>query len=265
MRAAVFQAAVTGGLVGPGTRSSAGWERRSLAELLEAVHAGKSFKCEERPAREDEWGVIKVSAMTWGQFREQENKTVAVGRAVDERMEIRPGDLLVSRANTVDYVGAVVHVGACRPRLLLSDKSLRLVPATDVLPEWLVIALRSPDARRQIEAAATGTSDSMRNISQPKLKAVAIPMPPLAIQRAVAQEVSRLTSLIDGLEATVLTNVQVADALCSSILADACSGKLVSLESAAIATSPLPDRIAAGRTALNGAGSTPARHSRVTT
>ena len=76
----------------------------------------------------DEWGVIKVSAMTWGEFRETENKTVLEGRAVDPRMEIHPGDLLVSRANTVDYVGAVVMVHECRPRLLLSDKSLRLYP-----------------------------------------------------------------------------------------------------------------------------------------
>jgi type I restriction enzyme S subunit len=226
LRAAVFEAAVTGLLVG-GSRGSSHWQHRPLGEVVEEIHAGKSFKCEERPARADEWGVIKVSAMTWGRFRENENKTVMRGRPIDRRMEIRPGDLLISRANTVDYVGAVVHVDECRPRLLLSDKSLRLVPRAGVIPEWLVIALRSRNARRYIETVATGTSDSMRNISQAKLRAITIPVPSSAMQAELVQEVSRLTSLIDQLENTVLSSIHAAGALRSSVLAAAFSGKLV--------------------------------------
>ncbi|MDQ2742772.1 MAG: restriction endonuclease subunit S, partial [Chloroflexota bacterium] len=176
MRAAVYEAAVTREM--EPSRSdenvSASWPHRSLGDVLESISAGKSFKCDERPAPAGQWGVVKVSAMTWGRFLESENKTVLPSRDIDERLEIRPGDLLISRANTVDYVGAVVLVGNCRPKLLLSDKSLRLEPSPDVLPEWLVVVLRSRTARRYIEAVATGTSDSMRNISQPKLKALRI-------------------------------------------------------------------------------------------
>lgn len=85
-----------------------GWIRAPLGDLLLRIEAGKSFQCEPRPARVDEWGVIKVSAMTWGSFREEENKAVPEGYEFNPQHEIKPGDILVSRANTEAYVGAPV-------------------------------------------------------------------------------------------------------------------------------------------------------------
>ncbi|TFV54440.1 hypothetical protein E4P41_18885 [Geodermatophilus sp. DF01-2] len=63
---------------------------------------------------------------------------------VDPRFEIAPGDVLVSRANTTAYVGAPVLVRATPQRRLLSDKSLRLAPRSDVNREWLVTELSAP-------------------------------------------------------------------------------------------------------------------------
>jgi len=223
MRAAVLHAAVTGHLIGV----QEPWPTRPLGDVLVSIHAGKSFRCEERPARPEEWGVLKVSSMTWGEFRADENKTVLPGRQVDERLEVRSGDVLLSRSNTVEYVGSVVRVGQCRPRLLLSDKSLRIVPGPEVTSEWLVIALRSEVARRYIESVATGTSDSMRNISQPKIRALAIPVPSIDAQRqAVAAADAHLAS-IEALETFLSAGRQRQRALRSSVLRAAVSGRLV--------------------------------------
>jgi len=145
-----------------------------LRLLVERIETGRSFGGAAPPAIASEWGIIKVSAMTWGEFRPHENKAVPAV-AVDPRNEIRSGDLLVSRANTSNYVGASVLVGSVRPRLLLSDKSLRLVPRDGVDRRWLMFALSSPGARGQISAKATGTKDSMRNISQAGLLTVEVP------------------------------------------------------------------------------------------
>lgn len=100
-----------------------------LGELIDRVEAGRSFGGSAPPATGKQWGIIKVSAMTWGSFRPEENKAVPADK-VDSRFEIQPGDVLVSRANTTEYVGAPVLVANTRPRLLLSDKSLRLIPRT---------------------------------------------------------------------------------------------------------------------------------------
>ncbi len=145
-----------------------------LSTFVQRIEAGRSFGGSARPAKGDEWVIIKVSAMTWGQFRPSENKAVPAA-AVDPRYEIKPGDLLVSRANTTAYVGAAVLVGETRPRLLLSDKSLRIVGRPGVDQRWLLAALTSPRARKQISALATGTKDSMRNISQANLLTVLLP------------------------------------------------------------------------------------------
>jgi len=249
MRAAVYESAIAGDLTAgdEACNTAASWNHRALGDVLVNLSAGKSFKCLERPAREGEWGVVKVSAMTWGAFREDENKTVLPGREIDERLEIRPGDLLVSRANTLGYVGAVVLVGRCRPKLLLSDKSLRLEPTSDVLPEWLVVALRSRTVRRHIESVATGTSDSMRNISQPKLRALRIPVPPVTEQESVTREVSRQLSVLDATERAVRVRLQAAYRLRSSVLSAAFSGSLVHQDASDESASVLLERIIAGR------------------
>ncbi|MFD5071851.1 restriction endonuclease subunit S [Streptomyces sp. NPDC058369] len=165
------------------------WRWGILEDVLERIESGKSFRCEPRPANEQEWGVIKVSAMTWGEFRASEQKAVPAGKEFDRRHEIKEGDILVSRANTADYVGAPVLVKQTRPKLLLSDKSLRVIPAYGVNKDWLITVLASPYVRQQISARATGTKDSMRNISQRELAAVRIPIPPAAEQERVADQV----------------------------------------------------------------------------
>lgn len=213
-----------------GTRESAsmptGWSVSSLDQLLVGIEAGKSFKCEERPAGDNEWGVIKVSAMTWGQFNERENKTVTMPDQVNPAYEIRPGDLLLSRANTVEYVGAAVYVERCRPHLLLSDKSMRLRPAATADPRWLRLALGSAFVRRQIMEKATGTSDSMRNISQAKVRQLKILTPPKEQQAVIAQEWSRLSSKLDSVAQALSANVARSGQLRWAILAAAFTGRL---------------------------------------
>lgn len=194
-----------------------------LTDLVEGISAGKSFGTSNSPAGKDDWGIIKVNAMTWGRFKADENKAVSDDR-VDPRFEIREGDLLVSRANTADYVGASVLVGPVRPKLLLSDKSLRLTPRAGVNPEWLWRALQAPSARRQITASATGMKDSMRNISQVALLQVLLPKVGEAIQAlnafaAVAISTNRLCTEIDSCRVR-LGNLR------RSLLVNAFSGRL---------------------------------------
>lgn len=99
-----------------------------LRRLVKRIEAGRSFGGAAAPAVKGQWGIVKVSAMTWGEFRPDENKAVPAD-AADPRYEIRPGDLLLSRANTNDYVGASVLVERVRPRLLLATRASDWSPA----------------------------------------------------------------------------------------------------------------------------------------
>lgn len=136
--------------------------------------------------------------MTWGRFDETENKALPAERAPNPAYEIHTGDILVSRANTQAYVGAPVLVGQCRPRLLLSDKSLRLVPNGSVDKKWLTYILTSPGARKFISDRATGTKDSMRNISQQALLDMPLRIPPLAEQCRIVEALDDHLSHLDA-------------------------------------------------------------------
>ncbi|HRD99860.1 MAG TPA: hypothetical protein PLV68_01095, partial [Ilumatobacteraceae bacterium] len=204
-----------------------GWVATALGGLLRGIEAGKSFATQGQPARSGEMGVIKVSAMTWGEFRPEENKALPPGTHIEQRWVVRAGDLLLSRANTEEYVGACVLVPTDHLDLILSDKSLRLVPADGIEPRWLLHALRSRPARVQIEQLATGTKESMRNISQAKLRGLRLSLPPTAEQRRIADEIERQLSFIDACVQAIDTATERGVALRSSVLKAAFEGWLV--------------------------------------
>jgi type I restriction enzyme S subunit len=197
----------------------------ALDELIDDVSAGKSFGSANAPARDGEWGIIKVSAMTWGEFNATENKAVPADR-VDPRFEIHEGDLLVSRANTDAYVGASVLVGRVRPRLLLSDKSLRVTPKPGVRREWLWRVLQSPSARRQLSRLATGTKESMRNISQDSLRKVLVPSTDELTQDVVVRDFAETSAAITRMRAELHSAQRRSAILRRSLLAAAFSGRL---------------------------------------
>lgn len=216
-----------------------GGDEVPLSELIDNVSAGRSFGGANAPAGADEWGIIKVSAMTWGEFNSSENKAVPSER-VDPRFEIREGDLLVSRANTDEYVGASVLVGPVRHKLLLSDKSLRVSPGAGVRPDWLWRTLQAPSARRQMSALATGTKDSMRNISQDSLKRVRVRRAGAEDQEEAVQSFAEVEAAISRLRKDLRQAETRSSSLRRSIFAAAFSGRLTASSPGRSDSSDLP-------------------------
>lgn len=203
----------------------AGWSWASLDQLLVRIEAGKSFRCAERPPRAGEVGVVKVSAVSWGQFQESESKTCTRAELVHDDLLIRPDDFLISRANTIELVGACVIVTAVTRNVMLSDKVLRLRTAGG-LDRWLMWVLRSRFGRRQIEALATGNQDSMRNIGQKAIASIYIPLPPEVECRAIMAEIEARMSVVTESERAMQRALGRCARLRTSILTWAVEGKL---------------------------------------
>lgn len=175
-----------------------GWEHVPLSELLLGIDAGKSFKCEERPPNHDEIGVMKVSAVTWGEYNEVESKTCTDASRINPDLFVEAGDFLFSRANTIELVGACVIAARVTQRVMLSDKILRLKFADDRLKPWVLHFLRSHKGREQIERLASGNQESMRNIGQERIGQIQIPIPPERERQCI---VEKLEALLVDLEA----------------------------------------------------------------
>jgi len=222
----------------------------ALDQLLYEIEAGKSYQCLSRPAAEGEWGIIKVSAMSWGEFDESENKALPPGRTFDTYNEIHPGDILLSRSNTPALVGASVLVRKTRRKLLLSDKSMRLLPSPLIDRAWLHLAISSKAVRRQLSELASGASGSMLNVSQNKVRQIAFALPPLAEQKRIVAEVDRRRIALSRMEAQVTATLQEASQLRVSMLHRAFSGKLVSQPHRLESGSLLLKRIAAAKNAF---------------
>ena len=158
--------------------------------------------------------------MTWGVFREEENKAVPAGVDFNPDYEIKTGDILVSRANTEEYVGAPVMVDRCRHHLLLSDKSLRLVASEHLNSRWLYYLLSSPVVRGEISRRATGTKDSMRNISQETLASIHVQVPPLAEEQRIVATLEDHLSRLDAAIVSALVAARKAVALRRRTLAN---------------------------------------------
>ncbi|MFQ4139497.1 DEAD/DEAH box helicase family protein [Nodosilinea sp. PGN35] len=123
-------------------------------------------------------------------------------------------------------VGAVVLVRQTRPRLMLSDKTLRLVTKQDcVVKEYLEVALRQQKARDFIEGNATGTSPSMKNISQKTIEKIPVLLPPVLIQEKIAFALKQRQPSIDNLRKTVLGQIGTINALPASLLRQAFNGE----------------------------------------
>lgn len=165
-----------------------GWTSAPLGQRLLRIETGRSPNLPDKPAGPGNWGVLKVSAIHASGYRPSENKAVDDMRLVSSRYEIQAGDLLLSRANTPDLVGSACIATESTERLLLSDKSLRLVVNPALADaRFVCICLSSHRIRRQIVNSASGSSLSMQNMSQGAVERLIFRWPSLPEQRRIVQ------------------------------------------------------------------------------
>lgn len=176
------------------------WIWTDLGNLIEDITSGWSPNCESRTKSDDEWGVLKVSAVSWGVFLPNENKALPLELEPRQQFAVQSGDFLMSRANTAELVGRSVIVDQVPPRLLLSDKLLRVSVPAEISKHYLNLFMASPSARSYLAEKSSGTSASMRNVSREVIKAMLIAVPPLAEQKRIVAKVDELMALCDELE-----------------------------------------------------------------
>lgn len=198
----------------------------TLGEYISSIESGKSFKCIETPPQTGECGIIKVSAVTWGEFNENESKTCKTDQFISKRA-IHKGDFLFSRANTLQLIGNCVIVKHIEKELMLSDKILRFNFTDNIHPLYMLYFLRSQMGKSQIRTLSSGNQDGMRNIGQERIKKIQFPVRTKEEQLQIASSIEAKLSACKKIEATISQTLKQAESLRQSILKQAFEGKLV--------------------------------------
>jgi type I restriction enzyme S subunit len=181
-------------------------DQSPLDEYLSRIDAGWSPDCPEVVPGDGEWGVLKISAVSGGVYRPTESKRLPSNLVPRPALEVKDSDVLCVRANGVgELVGRVVYVESTPQRLMLSDKTLRLVPTAKLDRYFLSIVLGSESARRQIESRMGGSS-SQKNISQAELRRMTVPVPDLTAQ-------CRMSAIVRSADRSILANQRTLDKL----------------------------------------------------
>ena len=173
------------------------WKKVPFNDLLTAIESGRSPNCLDRSVEGSEWGVLKLGAVTWCDYRPSENKALPSTEEPDFALEVKPGDLLFTRKNTYELVAACALVRSTPPRLLLPDLIFRFRLKSDALVNSVFLhqLLINPAKRREIQKLASGSASSMPNISKSKLQVTLIEVPPIELQQEFARRVEAIEQL----------------------------------------------------------------------
>lgn len=158
-------------------------EKTPLSTYVTELSGGKSLAGDE----ENQYKVLKTGAVTFDYFRGDDVKNLPLDYIPREEDRVKKGDLLISRMNTAELVGAVAYVWDVKPNIYLPDRLWRASLTEAANPIFIWKALIQFDAKQQIRSLASGTSGTMKNISKPKLLSITIPKTSREKQDSFAQ------------------------------------------------------------------------------
>ncbi|HAZ60746.1 MAG TPA: restriction endonuclease subunit S [Gammaproteobacteria bacterium] len=203
------------------------WQSMRLRFLVRHLEQGWSPEAENREPGDEEWGVLKLNAVSRGRFNQSAAKALPPDFAIRADLEVHRGDFLVTRSNTPSLVGDACFVEEARPHLMLCDLTYRLTLREEVIDgKFLGHFLTLPEGRGQIESDARGTSGSMVKISQEHIKDWWIPLPPLGEQVELVAHIGRETGALDEMFTATERTIDLLKERRAALIAAAVTGQI---------------------------------------
>ncbi|MFM0244114.1 restriction endonuclease subunit S [Paraburkholderia sediminicola] len=146
---------------------------------------------------------MSLSAVTKGTFDASAFKYVQDRPAPDSDLWVRPNDILLQRANTIEYVGvSAVYTGALG-EFIYPDLIMRITPKSGVDSRFLHLALSCSRARAHMRERASGTSGTMPKINQATVRSVPIRLPSFEQQQRIVAMVDSLLTVCTAVEQAI--------------------------------------------------------------
>ena len=198
------------------------WDVTSLSDAFQNLEAGVSVNSDER--QNADFFVLKTSAISDGLINIDEAKPVVKKEYARLKCPVKKGSIIISRMNTPQLVGACGYVAEDAKGYFLPDRLWQVINSK---PEkydfrWLNYLLNQCRYKNAIHAVATGTSNSMKNISKERLLEIRIPRPSIEEQKFIVKAISDIEALIYDLEKLIKKKQNIFTGTMQSLL----SGKI---------------------------------------
>ena len=174
--------------------------------------------------------VLSLTATTSGSFDPRHFKYT------DERVEsgsplwLTPGDLLIQRGNTAEYVGVAAVYDGAPNSFIYPDLMIRARLQNDVDPRFVWYMLLAPQARTFLRERATGTAGNMPKVNQATVRAVPVPLPRRDDRQRIVERLDRAFGFSDAASRRVEALLEQVDRLGSAARSRAFAGDLVATE-----------------------------------
>ena len=176
------------------------WETSSLSAAFQKLEAGVSVNSDN--SLSSEYHILKTSAVHDGVVDTAETKPVIPQDYLRLKCPLVKGSIIISRMNTPALVGECGFTKDAKAGTYLPDRLWQIQnfnkSSFDFV--WLNYLLNTKQYRDAVRATATGTSNSMKNISKERMLDIEIPRPPINEQENIAAALSEVDELINLVE-----------------------------------------------------------------
>lgn len=197
-----------------------------LKNIIVNVQSGLSAVSSEDNGVESGNYVLRTSAVSSGEYKKDEIKPVMTNCINRLICPLEDDILVVSRMNTAKMVGFAAYIEQADTNYYLPDKLWKVIADRNkACTKYLWYAINSPVIHDQYASIATGTSDSMINISISDFTGAKFSLPPLEKQKEIVKILDEKVSYI---EQQVELKSQMIDKLISykkSLIYEVVTGK----------------------------------------
>ena len=169
-----------------------------LKTIISKVQSGLSAVSGADNGVESGKYVLRTSVVSSGEYKKDEIKPVMTNCTDRLVCPIEDDILVVSRMNTAKMVGYAAYIEKAEPNYYLPDKLWKvIVDKNKACTKYLWYAINSPVIHNQYASIATGTSDSMINISISDFTNARISLPSIQKQKEIVKILDEKTRLIE--------------------------------------------------------------------
>ena len=169
---------------------------------------------------------MTLSATTSGVFKDEYFKYIDETIPEDSYLWLKPGDILIQRANSLDKVGTSAIYTGREHEFIYPDLMMKLQVVETASPQFVAYSLKRDDILAYFRANATGTAGNMPKINQKTVSQTPLNLPTFDEQIEIVHILESLFAKMQQSKEAAEAVIDEIDTMKKAILARAFRGEL---------------------------------------